>query len=196
MLTSALLLMLTSVDVQPSFLSMAPRAARLVSLEGIDSTVTIEPKGRFSAGAPKLKPADLPSYKGWSVVQLLTEYDRLEDIRPGIAFPLTLLLTGLTGLAVSFFAYAISLGGFRGASMEATVTFALGSTTSAAMVAFGGIQLYRGGTDRRHYGIQMERVERLIDEHERDERLFELWEQRYGPAAPPPPIIGPTPTRP
>ncbi len=179
MLATALLLMLGSAQAQPAFLSTEGRRVQLTAAPGVE-----------------LKVAAGPNYRGWSVPQLRAEYERLEDLRPGVALPTTLLLVGLTGLAVSFFAYGIALGQFFGASTAATVTFGIGTTASAAMIAIGGIQLWRGASERRTCGAQMERVERLAAEHDRYELQMDLWEQRYGPATPPPPFIGVPPVGP
>ena len=51
-----------------------------------------------------------------------------------------------------------------------------------------------GADDRRSYGAQMDRVQRLADWQERDEQLLDMWERRHGPQVPPP--IGPPPVGP
>ena len=172
MLTCALLSMLATADVRPAFLSDAtPRAVHLVSRESM-----------------------IPSYRGWSLHQLRVEYDRLDEIRPGVGLPIFLVLTGATGLIVSLIAYAGALGNFRGADTTANISFGLGLTTSAAMVSIGGILLWRGAEDRRVYGAQMDALQRLAAGQERDERLLDLWEQRH--RGTPPPLIGPPPVGP
>ena len=172
---TALLLMLAAADASPAFLQEgAPRAIRLVNL-----------------GDPAL-----PDYSGWTARQLRVEYERLADLRPGVALPAFLIQAGLTGLAVSLFAFGIALGQFRGADEVAMIATGLGTTTSVAMLAIGSILLWRGAPDRRVYTAQMEEVQWQADQTDLAERMLNLWEQRHGRRAPPPLIIGPPPVGP
>jgi len=172
MLTTALVMVLVSADVQPAFIpSHAPRVIRLVALE-----------------------ERAASYKGWTTEQLRDEYDRLDDLRPGTALPAIALMVGLSGLLASCIGYAIAANNFRGPSPEANIIFGLGSTVSVGLTAFGIIQLARGAEERRLLGRQMEKLQRLADGQERDERLLDMWEQRMGPGVPPP--LGPPPMGP
>ncbi len=173
MLTTALVMFLASADVQPAFLpSHAPRTIRLVGL------------GERAPGA----------YRGWTSEQLLYEHDRLDDLRPGIALPVVALMVGLSGIIASLVGYAIAVGTFRGPSTEANIIFGIGSTVSLGLTAFGIIQIARGAEERKILGRQMEKLQRMADGMERDERLLDLWEQRMGPNVPPP--IGPDPVGP
>lgn len=161
-----------AADGKPTLLGLgSPTAVRLISNE--------------TAASP---------YKGWSVSQLRAEHLRLEDLTPGTALPVTLVLVGATGLIVSFIALAVILGQFFGPDTGSLIAFAVSATTTAAMISIGGILLWRGADDRRIYGAQMDRVQRLADWQERDEQLLDMWERRHGPHAPPP--IGPPPVGP
>ena len=137
----------------------------------------------------------LPSYKGWTVPQLREEYERLDELRPSNTLPIVALLTGITGVGISLVAYAAALGQFRGADTLANISFGLGGTTSAALLCFGAIQLWRQAPDRKTYGAQMDAVQRLADWQERDEQLLDMWERRHGLSVQPP-MIGPPPVGP
>jgi hypothetical protein len=147
-----------------------------------------------STDAPQV--VELSPYRYWSVAQLRREYVKVEDLRPGYVAPMVSLMVGLTGMAVSLFAYAIALGTFRGPSETANIAFGFGGTISVVLAALGVVQLARTSFDRRYYGSQLDNLQRLADGQERDERLLDLWEQRHGPGALPPPIIGPPPKGP
>lgn len=178
MLTTALLLMFASADVQPAFLTGgAPRKVRLV-----DEEVLSPPP-----------PEALPSYAGWTRGQLRAEYERLGEKRPSLGMPIALMSSG--GGALTLAAY-ILLGmlssGINGVDVPLLVIVGVIATASAGTIVIGGIVLSRLLPERKIYGAQMEEVDRLIKESnelspQRDDRIY---------VPPPPPIIGPPPEGP
>ncbi|MBS1150029.1 MAG: hypothetical protein H6Q89_1727 [Myxococcaceae bacterium] len=179
MLTTALLLMFASADVQPAFLNpSAPRRIRLLADEPL----------------PPAPPAELPSYAGWSKAQLEREYDRLKEERPSIGLPIALMSSGAAALAISLNLVMLGLlsaGGVNNASIPFLAVFGIVGTGGAAMLIIGGIVLSRVLPERRPYSLQLDEVQRLLKEG--GEELAP--EQRqYVPDAPP--IIGPPPEGP
>ena len=177
MLTSALLLMLASADVQPAFLADgAPRSVRLV---------------QDTPPAP-----DLPSYAGWSRPQLQQEYARLKDTRPGLGLPIALMSSGGGAAVLLLYAAVLALGtggGLTSITVPLIAVFAVMGIGGAAMIAIGGILLSRIIPERRPYSLQMDEIDRLLKEGtETDERRYVPdGSPVEGPPPPPPPAYAP-----
>ena len=177
MLTTALLLMFASAEMQPALLTDgAPRRIRLLADEP----------------APPAPVSELPSYAGWTRAQLEQEYDRLKEARPSLGLPISLMASGGAVLAVSLNLLLLGLlssGGVNSSAVPFLVVFGIAGTGGAAMLVIGGILLSRVAPERRPYSQQMDEVQRLLKEGE-DQR-------QYAPEAPEaPPIIGPPPEGP
>ncbi len=142
MLTLALLCSL-GASPHPTLLGDAPRfSARLVDAEA----------------AP-------PDYSTWTHEQLLKEYDRLDNERPSLAMPITLMATGGVAFVVGLYVGLITL----------VLTAAGGSTTTllilTAVLCLGGAGLLVSGIvmligvlhDRRDMNVQMDAIRARLD---------------------------------
>ncbi len=162
----------------------------------VAAVLTATPSARL------LDPVDVrdAQYAGWSARELRAEADRLDDLRPGIALPLTSLLVGSTGLSVTLFAFAVVLSSCCfGPSAVAIVVTGMGTTASLSLIALGAILLARGAPDRKLYTAEIDLLRRLADQTEMADRMLDAWERRQKAGRPVPPqeeFIGPPPVGP
>jgi hypothetical protein len=164
MLTSALLLMLSFAQVDTAFLS-----------DGAHRSV------RLAEAATPPAP-DLPSYVGWSRAQLQREYTRLKDERPGLGLPIALMSSGGGAAILLLYAALLGIAGARTSfSVPLVAVLAVMGIGGAAMVAIGGILLWRIIPERRPYSLQMDEVDRLLKDGAEQDRRPPV------PDVPPPP---------
>lgn len=152
-----------------------------------------------SASARLLEPVDTgDAYRGWTAQQMRTEADRLEEARPGIWFPMSSLMVGITGLSVTLFAFAIAATSCCFLSPTAIIATGIGTTASLSLITIGTVQLALGAGERRAYGAEIEQLRRMADLEDLSNRLIDNWERRRGRGAPLPQdgFMGPAPQGP
>lgn len=167
MLCATLALMLHSLPVAPAFLTGdVPTRVRLVD-------VAEDPT---------------PNYETWTRVQLRTEYDRLDDLRPGIGIPLTLILGGVTGTAITSIWFVSAATAFFG--IEVTLAAALGISIVifAGLAVVGTILLVRLWPERKAINHQMDTIEDIY--------RAGFWRSPQKPCPETPGPVGPPPTVP
>jgi hypothetical protein len=142
MLTATLLCMLhASPSIQPAFLNdSAPRRARLV---------------RDETEGPIL------NYEGWSRAQLRVEYERIEKIRPGVFLPVTMIIVGLSGGAISGIVLASQLTSFFGVVVMVAAGLTVGIVIGVGLAIIGTILLVRLSPERRALGKQLDEIEAM-----------------------------------
>ncbi len=138
MLTVALALMLHGLPVEPAYLSGDVHSrVRLVDALG-------EP---------------LPNYETWSRNQLREEYDKLDELRPGIAWQLTMMLGGTTGAAICGIWLGSSLSSFFGIEVALLVGLSVAIIVFAGVAILGTILLVRLWPERKAVGARMDAIE-------------------------------------
>ena len=142
MLTATVLLMLHVTPTRSAILlGDAPRRIRLVELE--------EPA------------AASPNYESWTGARLRGEYDRLEEIRPGIALPATMTMVGATGAGVASLAFGSAASNFFGVEFAVAVAFSITIIVCVGLAIVGIILLVRLMPERRAIGKQLDAIEEV-----------------------------------
>ena len=112
-------------------------------------------------------PGTQPSYEGWTRPQLESEIRRLEDLRPGLGGPITLMAigagVGVIDLVIFLFGGLIALLGGGGFSPGVTIGISIFAVIAAGLLIVGGILLKGISKERSDYGRQIEGVKAALE---------------------------------
>lgn len=102
-------------------------------------------------------------YPGWSRQQLLTEYFRLDREKPGIGFPVALIIGGAVTLGltaiIALYGLLISFALAGGVPMELVVVLAMGGFVGLGFLLTGVWQLKQVQPQRDEINRQMEDID-------------------------------------
>lgn len=139
--------------------------------------------GRFVQVQQAL-PGEQPAYEGWSKQQLKLELDRLDETRPGIGLPVTMIAVGAAiggvDAIVVFFGGLIALFGGGGLPITFTVAAIVFAVGAVGLIVTGIVFLRAAQAERREQDTQVEAVREGL-------KRFEAPKVPAGPA----PIVPP-----
>lgn len=106
-------------------------------------------------------------YEGWTKAQLHTELRRLEDARPGLGGPISLMAIGaaigIVDLVVVLFGGFIVLVSGTRFDTGVIVAMAVFGVIAAGLLIVGGILLKGISTERREYGAQIDLIKTALE---------------------------------
>ncbi|MBS1150028.1 MAG: hypothetical protein H6Q89_1726 [Myxococcaceae bacterium] len=113
-------------------------------------------------------PGQQPTYAGWTRAQLQTELLRLEDARPSVAGPVTMLVIGAVigvgDLVVFFFGGLIALLSSSGFPVTFSVGVSVAAVIAVGLLVVGGILLKGISQERSESTKQIDQVKSAIDQ--------------------------------
>lgn len=156
----------------PSAAGLAPRFVQVqAALSGAQPTA-VDPQDPYAA---------------WTRPQLEQEWRRLDDLRPGMGLPITLLAVGAAVLVIDFvvffFGGLIALTGGSGIPVPLTAGIVVAAIAGVGMILTGIYFIVRIGQERRDLGQQIDLIKAAIEKRNTE----------AAPPAPPPENTPPPP---
>lgn len=112
-------------------------------------------------------PGQQPTYQGWTRRQLEAEMRRLDDLRPSLGGPISMMAIGAAVAVVDFvvflFGGLIALLSGGGFDTGVVVVMGIGAVVAAGLIILGAILLKGISKERGDYGRQMDLVKAAIE---------------------------------